>query len=120
MVFKPVKKLSVLSKLKSPIPTLDRSNVVYKVDCTECDSFYVGKTKRILKQRIQEHKTDEHGALLRHCRDSGHCIGFDTPSIIATDNVDLRLYVKESLKIKELAAYKSLNGNVGSLEMHLW
>ena len=81
---------------------------------------YVGKTKRILKQRMQEHKTDENSALLRHCRDTGHCVGFDTPSVIASDTMDLRLYVKESFKIKEFAAHKSLNGNVGSLELHLW
>ena len=120
VVFKPLQKLSSLSKLKSPLPILSRSNVVYKVNCSQCNSFYVGKTKRILKQRMDEHKIDEHSALLRHSRDTGHHVAFDAPTIVATDNVDLRLYVKESIKIKELSAHKSLNGNVGSLDLHLW
>ena len=120
VVFKPVQKLSTLSKLKSPIDVLCKSNVIYKVQCTDCDSFYVGKTKRVLKQRLDEHKTDDHSAVLRHSRDTGHCIAFEEPSIIASDSDELRLYIKESLKIKELSANKSLNGNIGSMDLHLW
>ena len=120
VVFKPMKKLSVLCKLKSHVPILSRSNVVYKVHCNECNQFYVGKTKRILKQRLLEHKNDDNSALLRHSRDTGHCIVYDDPAVIATDSDDLRLYVKESFKIKELSAYKYLNGNIGSLELNLW
>ena len=120
VVFKPLQKLSSLSKLKSPLPILSRSNAVYKVNCSQCSSFYVGKTKRILKQRMDEHKIDEHSALLRHSRDTGHHVDFDAPTIVATDNVDLCLYIKESIKIKELSAHKSLDGNVGSLDLHLW
>ena len=119
-MFKPVKKLSQLSKLKSPLPTLCKSNVIYKVDCSQCEHFYVGKTKRILTQRLQEHKSDEHSALFRHSMDSGHRIAFDQPAVIASDTDELRLYVKESLKIKELAAHRSLNGNVGSMDLKLW
>ena len=120
LVNKAAKTLSMLSKLKSPLPTLSRSNVIYKVDCTQCEHFYIGKTKRILKQRIHEHKTDEHSALLRHANDTGHCIAYDEPAVIASDSSEMRLYIKESLKIQELSAHKSLNGNVGSMELHLW
>ena len=59
-----------------------------------------------------------------------HCLGtpgtlvivllIDDPAVIASDSVDLRLYVKESLKIKELSAYKYLNANISSLELNLW
>ena len=51
-----------------------------------------------------EHSKDEHSALLRHSVDTGHTIAFDDPAIIATDSNEQRLYVKESLKIKELQA----------------
>ena len=71
IVFRLVQTLSNLSKLKSPINVPSRSNVIYKVHCAECDSFYVGKTKRVLKQRLDEHKVDEHSALLRHSMDTG-------------------------------------------------
>ena len=67
-----------------------------------------------------EHQNDENSALHRHSRDMIHCIAYDDPAIIASDCDNLRLYVKESLKIKELSAYKYLNGNTGSLELNLW
>ena len=44
----------------------------------------------------------------------------DNPHILATDSNKERLYVKESLHIRELQAYKTLNGNIGSVELKLW
>jgi len=41
---------------KDPLPFLSRSNVVYKIKCLHCDASYVGQTRRLLKQRIEEHK----------------------------------------------------------------
>ena len=120
VVFKPVRSLAALSKLKSALPTLSRSNVIYKVNCTQCEHFYIGKTKRILNQRLREHKNDENSALLRHSMDTGHCIAYEEPAIIASDSNEQRLYIKESLKIKELSAHQSLNGNVGSIDLQLW
>lgn len=71
-------------------------------------------------KRLEEHKEQDYSALLRHSVDTGHLIAYDEPSIDASDCDELRLYIKESFKIKELSAYKSLNGNVGSMELKLW
>lgn len=35
-----------------------RCDVVYKLNCWECDTSYVGQTKRKLKTRIKNHKND--------------------------------------------------------------
>ena len=49
-------------RVKSFFPYKDRfsrsqrSKVVYKAACWDCDSFYVGKTKRRLHDRKTEHK----------------------------------------------------------------
>ena len=32
-------------------------NVVYKVPCSNCDQFYIGKTRRALSTRISEHQS---------------------------------------------------------------
>jgi len=32
--------------------------VVYKIDCNDCETSYVGQTKRSLKTRINEHFKD--------------------------------------------------------------
>ena len=48
IIFKPVARLNVISKLKSVIPKLNRSNVVYKINCQDCNEFYIGLTTRRL------------------------------------------------------------------------
>ena len=97
-----------------------RNKVVYKVDCTQCSEFYVGKTIRNLEQRLREHASDVNSALFKHNTTTGHLVDFDHASVIATDINDFRLCIKESILIRELSAYKSLNGNVGSMELKLW
>ena len=120
IVFKPVNKLSGLSKLKDKVDILSRSNVVYRVNCSECNEFYIGKTKRRLKQRMKEHASSETSALFKHGQISGHHLNYSEPDILATDSINYRLLIKETLKINECSAYKSLNGNVGSFELKLW
>jgi len=51
--------LNKLSKFirvqKDKLSILSRSNVVYKINCKDCNASYVGQTKRLLKTRINEH-----------------------------------------------------------------
>jgi len=37
-------------------PVSLRSNVVYQINCTDCDASYVGQTKRTLNTRVNEHR----------------------------------------------------------------
>ena len=64
-IFKPNYKLNVLSKLKSQISLLNKSNVVYKLDCKDCEEFHIGQTTRKLKKCIHEHKTKEFSMLVK-------------------------------------------------------
>ena len=34
---------------------LNISNIVYKINCCDCDASYVGETKRALKTHVKEH-----------------------------------------------------------------
>ena len=77
-------------------------------------------TNRRLKTRINEHKTNENSALFRHSFLTDHVINYSNPKILARDNNSLRLQIKETLKIKEHCAHKSLNGNLGSFKLSLW
>ena len=120
VVFSPAFKLTSLSRLKCKMPVLSLSNVVYKINCKDCDQFYIGKTYRILSQRIKEHKTSEASALTKHSFLTDHTIDFCNPQVLSTDSVHTRLLIKETFKIKEFSAAKSLNGNTGSFDLVLF
>ena len=91
-----------------------------KSDGRVCEAFYVGKTKRRLEQRIQEHSQQGYSSLYKHSSDLCHQIDYSNPAVISVDNNDYRLQIKEALKIKDLKAYNSLNANIRSCELKLW
>ena len=120
LVFKAAQKLSCLCRLKSRLNHLSRSCVVYKVCCKDCDAFYVGKTKRRLRQRLEEHSMQDSSSLFKHSVNFSHSIDYDNPDILTTDSSDYRLSIKEAIKIQELNAHRSLNANVRSCDLKLW
>ena len=61
-----------------------------------------------------------YSAIYKHSSDADHKINYDNPKVLASDNIKIRLQVKETLLIKDLAAYKSLNVNIDSFECKLW
>ena len=97
---------SCLTRLKSKLNVLSRSGVVYQISCTQCEAFYVGKTKRRLEQRVQEHSQQGYSSLYKHSSDLCHQIDYSNPAVISVDNNDYRLQIKEALKIKD---FKGLN-----------
>ena len=119
-VFRPSCRLLKLSKLKSPLKPIQNSNVVYKISCSDCPEFYVGKTNRILKNRILEHSKDINSALFTHSVQSNHCIAFNDVEILDHDINGIGLLIREALHIKEQHAENSLNRNVGSFRLQLW
>ena len=120
IIFRPVCKLGCLSKLKASFSLTSLSNVIYKVNCTMCEEFYIGLTTRRLEQRLKEHASCDSSALFRHTMDTGHPIDFANPEVLTSDRIKTRLYIKETMKIQELSAYRSLKGNQGSFELKLW
>ena len=47
-------------------------------------------------------------------------INYDNPEVLAQDNSDFRLTIKEAIKIKDSNAHRSLNANIRSCELMLW
>ena len=120
LVFTATNRLKCILKLKSPNPVLNKSNVIYQINCLECQEFYFGLTTRRLCKRLHEHKNRNYSAIYKHSSDADHKINYDNPKVLASDNIKIRLQVKETLLIKELAAYKSLNVNIDWFECKLW
>ena len=57
VAMKPVKTIgNILTSPKDPIAEHEKSRLVYKIPCADCEFVYVGQTKRDLKSRVAEHK----------------------------------------------------------------
>ena len=69
---------------------------------------------------MNEHKKDEYSTVCKHSVETGHEINYPSPDILAKDSNLFRLQIKETLKIQENFAFRSLNGNTGSLMLKLW
>ena len=112
-------KLARLSNLKYSLSVLKQSKVIYKVNCSESDDFYIGKTVGRLSTRLNEHKKDENSSLYKHFFLTDHIIDCK-PEILARDSNAFRLCVKENLKIQDYCAHKSLNENICSFKLSFW
>lgn len=102
------------TRLKSHTPKFDKSNVVYEISCnyTDCNSVYIGQTKRYLKERMKEHEYDvktskninktTHTALVEHIlQKPDHNFDFDNCRILgAESNLKKRLLL-EMIEIKK-------------------
>ena len=71
-----------------------RSKVVYRANCWDCNDFYIGKTKR----RLRDRKTEHFKALTTNCHESAiadhvfltnHKIKWDHFEILATGRSDM-------------------------------
>ena len=69
------------------------SGVVYKINCSSCDSVYIGETSKKLNTRVNRHKYDlktihndnPKTALITHTKDTGHIFKYDEVEIIDTE-----------------------------------
>ena len=100
-----------------------RSKVIYKAGCWDCNDVYIGKTKRRLHDRKTENfkpltKSDHLSAIADHIITTGHNIKWDHFDILASGKTGLHCKIKEILFIQELQP--SLNANVGSERLLLY
>lgn len=81
-------------KDKNDVPS--NSNVIYKINCKDCDASYVGQTKRKLHTRLNKHlnniklDSSKHSVISQHI--TNECHNFDWKNVIIMDNE--RIYNK--------------------------
>ena len=79
------------NKLKDKDDISLRSNVVYNILCKYCNKVHIRQTKRYLKTRILEHKTNyskslkQQMTLPKHQLDKSHRFNFDNVKILANE-----------------------------------
>ena len=101
-------------RIKSFFPYKDRlnhsqrSNVVYKACCWDCNNFYIGKTKRRLHDRKTEHfksltKNDHSSAIANHVAATGRSIKWDHFEILPSGKTDYHCNIKKHRLFKTLS-----------------
>jgi hypothetical protein len=87
-----------------------KSFVVYRINCRNCASFYIGNTMQYLKTRVGQHKTtvnpgnSDYSALVEHALQSGHQINWVDYAVVTTDTYSTPLiYLKPELVSADIA-----------------
>jgi len=91
---------------KDDIPVGYNKNVVYKLECKNCDVAYIGQTKRRLHTRINEHRNDinkinsNQSVVTEHRLGNNHEFNWDNPIILDKDKLYYRRLISEMIYIK--------------------
>jgi hypothetical protein len=97
---------SFIKTNKDPLLDSQKSNVVYRIPCLDCNVTYVGQTKRQLNTRLKEHKQNINknlnslSVVSEHRLKTGYNFDWNNTKILDTEiNYNKRL-ISESLHIK--------------------
>ena len=123
VMFKAPREIKSFFRFKDLIPKMKRSSVVYKISCLDCNSFYIGETKRHLHTRIQEHmndvgKGDYKSSVFEHSKIYKHNIDYDGVEILDTADTEYKLKIKEMLYIDK--EHPKMNIQIPSLGIIKW
>lgn len=100
---------SIQTSLKDKIPPQEKHNLIYQINCNNCNKVYIGQTGQIFKKRINQHSydqknkhifTDNSTALQIHALNTGHSFNFKEPKILATENNYRKRTILEMIHIK--------------------
>ena len=77
-------------KVKDKCPKLNKSGVVYQVECS-CNKIYIGQTGQYLKERLRQHKNEirkgeEKTGLSAHVANTTHEIYWDNVKILENES----------------------------------
>ena len=106
----------ILVKPKDRTPQDQQCGAIYKIQCSDCDAFYIGETGRQLNTRIGEHKKSVRldgisSAVGEHQMDTGHDIAWDEVSVLGIESKDYPRKIREAIEIR--TQHPSLNCDLG-------
>ena len=111
VIYSTKNKLSNIIKLgKDTTKIGDNANVVYKINCKDCDVSYVGQTGRRLEVRIKEHTRkyithDNNSSLYTHAINNNHSIDLTKIKILDTEGNRFKRLFSEALFIHTQKKY---------------
>ena len=117
MVMTLTKTKSCLPNLKTPVSDMLKSNVVYKITCSQCQLCYVGQTARHLATRYKEHVSPR-GLLRKHFDNCQITPSFDLVDILGRAKGE-KLLTLEALFIAEIKPKLNTKDEYRSRELKL-
>lgn len=96
--------LKCFTKLKDQTPLQEKSSVVYKIECKDCDKVYIGQTKQKMRSRNYGHKSkvreqQGNGGLASHALEHNHVFDFDGTKILEQESNYYKRRVLEGIHI---------------------
>ena len=92
-----------LCKPKDQVATEDKSNIVYEIDCSNCEAVYFGESKRSLKSRSDEHRRSvrncdcDKNEIAKHCREADHNFNWDQKKVVDRESRLIPRKIKETI-----------------------
>ena len=93
----------LLCKPKDRVATEDKNNIVYEIDCSNCQAVYFGESKRSLKSRSDEHKRSvrncdcDKNEIAKHCWEADHNFNWDQKKVIDRESRLIPWKIKETM-----------------------
>ncbi|KYQ56930.1 hypothetical protein ALC60_04134 [Trachymyrmex zeteki] len=110
--YKPMNTLNRFIKSgKDKLDKMDQCDIVYRINCLDCNASYVGQTKRKAETRIKEHKSnikkskDALTVISQHQINNEHKINWDNIQIF-----DIEPYFQKRLTSEMIYIKKQING----------
>ena len=101
VVFQNTRRIKFFFPYKDRFNRSQKSNIVYKASCWDCDAFYIGKTKRLHGRKTEHlkalHQNGHASAVAKHSISTGHNIKWDHFEILASGQCDLQCKIQEPL-----------------------
>ena len=93
----------LLCKPKDRVATEDENNIVYEIDCSNCEAVYFVKSKLSLKSRSDEHKRSvrncdcDKNEIAKHCWEADHNFNWDQKKVIDRESTLIPRKIKETI-----------------------
>lgn len=95
---------NIIKGHKDILPKQSNSNVVYRINCRDCEASYVEQTSRLLSTRIKEHKKINYSnpsVVHEHRIQFDHEFGWKNVFILGKEPFYIRRLVSEMVHIKQ-------------------
>ena len=90
-------------KPKDRVAKEDKNNVVYEINCSNCQAVYFGESKRSLKSRSDEHKRSikncdcDKNEIAKLCWEADHNFNWDQKQVIDRESRLIPRKIKETI-----------------------